>query len=81
MRILVAGATGVVGRRVVPLLLGAGHRVTAIGRSEEKLAPLEPKGTLASRVDLFDAEAVRAAALGCDAIVSLATHMPASAAA
>jgi uncharacterized protein YbjT (DUF2867 family) len=34
-RILLAGSTGVVGRRLVPLLVGAGHHVTA-------LAPTQP---------------------------------------
>ena len=32
MRVFMTGATGVVGRRAVPLLVRAGHRVTAIGR-------------------------------------------------
>jgi len=36
MRIFVAGATGVLGVRVVPLLVGAGQDVTAIGRTAEK---------------------------------------------
>ncbi len=78
MQILVTGATGVVGRRVVPLLIGAGHRVTAIGRSVEKLAVVARQGASTSRGDLFDPNALRAAAAGCDAVVNLATHMPQS---
>ncbi|MGH3588769.1 MAG: NAD-dependent epimerase/dehydratase family protein, partial [Pseudonocardia sp.] len=37
MRILVAGATGVVGSRLVPLLAADGHRVTALTRRPERL--------------------------------------------
>jgi uncharacterized protein YbjT (DUF2867 family) len=37
MRVMVVGATGVVGRRAVPLMIRHGHRVTAIGRSPERL--------------------------------------------
>jgi nucleoside-diphosphate-sugar epimerase len=44
MRIFVTGATGVVGRRVVPILIGTGHRVTAVGRSPEKRATLQQMG-------------------------------------
>ncbi len=76
MRVLVTGATGVVGRRAVPLLIRAGHRVTAIGRSVERLAPLARQGASTLSVDLFDREGLRAAFAGCDAVVNLATHMP-----
>ena len=76
MRVLVTGATGVVGSRVVPLLLARGHRVTAIGRSAERLSALEGQGAATSRADLFDPEALRAAVDGCDAVLNLATHMP-----
>ena len=76
MQILVTGATGVVGCRVVPLLAADGHRVTAIGRSAERLAALERPGVRTSRVDLFDPEALRGAVAGCDAVLNLATHIP-----
>ena len=36
MRVFVAGATGLIGTRVVRLLLAAGHEVSAIARSEHK---------------------------------------------
>ncbi|MFF0264711.1 NAD-dependent epimerase/dehydratase family protein [Kribbella sp. NPDC004536] len=35
MRIFVAGATGVIGRRLVPLLVAGGHQVTALSRRTE----------------------------------------------
>jgi nucleoside-diphosphate-sugar epimerase len=52
MRIFVAGATGVVGRRAVPLLLERGHRVTAVGRTPEKRAALQREGADALALDL-----------------------------
>jgi nucleoside-diphosphate-sugar epimerase len=77
MRIFVAGATGVIGRRAVPLLLAAGHAVTAIGRSAEKEAQLARFGATAVNVDLFDPGALRRAVAGHDAVINLATHLPA----
>jgi len=34
MRVLVAGATGVIGRQLVPLLADAGHQVTGLSREQ-----------------------------------------------
>ena len=76
MRILATGATGVVGRLAVPLMLAAGHRVTATGRSKERLRALAGWGAEIIELDLFDREAVRQSVRGHDAVVNLATHMP-----
>jgi len=76
--VFVAGATGVIGRRLVPVLLEAGHRVTAVGRTAEKRARLEEVGATAAPVDLFDADAVRRAVRGHDVVVNMATHIPPS---
>src|SRR5262245_7814489 len=78
MRIFITGASGVIGRRVVPLLVGAGHRVTAVGRSPDKLAALAKVGAEPVPLDLFDAKVVRQALTGHDAVINLATHMPSS---
>jgi len=78
-RVFVAGATGVIGRRVVPLLVAAGHRVTAVGRALDKRAALERAGAAAIELDLFDPAAVRRAVAGHDVVINLATHIPASA--
>ena len=74
--VFVTGATGVVGRRVVPLLVAAGHRVTAIGRTPEKRAALEQQGATAVALDLADPAAVRRALDGHGTVINLATHMP-----
>jgi nucleoside-diphosphate-sugar epimerase len=76
MRVFVAGATGVLGRRVVPRLVAAGHEVTGVARSPEKAALLESFGARPVRVDLFDADAVRAAVAGHDAVVNVTTKIP-----
>jgi nucleoside-diphosphate-sugar epimerase len=78
MKIFVTGATGVIGRRAVPLLIAAGHRVTAVGRTPEKRAALERLGAETAAVDLFDVGAVRAAVAGHEAVCNLATHIPPS---
>ncbi|HEV7466077.1 MAG TPA: NAD(P)H-binding protein [Candidatus Dormibacteraeota bacterium] len=79
MKVFVSGATGVVGRPAVRLMVEAGHSVTAAARSEEKAALLRTLGATAVIVDLFDPAAVRAAVAGHDAVVNLATHIPTSA--
>src|SRR5262249_31613478 len=76
MRIFVAGATGVVGRRAVALLIAAGHPVTASGRNPDKLKTLVRRGAAAVNVDLFDASAVRRAVADHDVVINLATSIP-----
>jgi nucleoside-diphosphate-sugar epimerase len=78
MRVFVSGATGVIGRRVVPLLLTQGLSVTALARSPEARQRLEQLGATCVAVDLFDVEALKRAAAGHDAMINLATHMPSS---
>lgn len=61
MKILVAGATGVIGRRLVPLLLDAGHDVAGTTRRAERAESLTGLGARPIVVDAFDADALRAA--------------------
>jgi 2-alkyl-3-oxoalkanoate reductase len=61
MRIFVAGATGVVGRRLVPMLLACGHQVIAMTRSAEKVAALRQSGAEVEVADGLDRSAVRRA--------------------
>ncbi len=76
MRIFLTGATGVIGRRVVPDMIAAGHDVTAQARSDGKAELLRAMGARTARLDLLDAPAVRKAVRGHDAVVNLATHIP-----
>lgn len=78
-RVLVTGATGVVGVHAIPLLLARGFEVTAIGRSEAKRRELESLGARAIALDIFDEVAARAALDRIDVVINLATHMPVSA--
>lgn len=76
MRILISGATGVIGRRVIPLLLSAGHSVTALARDAASSEKLERAGASSATADLFDLASLKRTASGHDAIINLATHMP-----
>jgi nucleoside-diphosphate-sugar epimerase len=58
MKIFLAGATGVVGRRLVPLLVAGGHDVVATTRTPGKIATLRAAGADALLVDGLDKEAV-----------------------
>ena len=78
MKVFVTGGTGVVGRRAVPMLIAAGHEVTAAGRSRERLAALERAGARTLALDLFDRAAVERAVAGQEVVVNLATHIPPS---
>ena len=75
-RVLVTGSTGVLGRRVVPRLVEAGHTVAAVVRSEAKAAVVRAGGAIPVEVDLFDRQALRAALAGFDTVAHLATHIP-----
>jgi 2-alkyl-3-oxoalkanoate reductase len=77
-RVLVTGATGVVGRLAIPKLLERGYRVTAVGRTPAKRAELTALGADAIELDIFDVDAARRAMAGHDAAINLATHIPAS---
>jgi nucleoside-diphosphate-sugar epimerase len=79
MRVFITGATGVIGSRAVPLLLQAGHAVTAASRSEQNRDALRRLGARPVDVDLFDVDGLRRAMAGHDAVINLATHIPSSA--
>src|SRR3954466_10247953 len=74
MRVFVAGATGVMGRQLVPLLQGAGHEVSALLRDPARA----PAGVQALRGDCLDRASVMDAVLEAqpDAIVHQATALP-----
>jgi 2-alkyl-3-oxoalkanoate reductase len=61
MRVFVAGATGVIGRRLIPMLTAAGHDVTGTTRSPGKAAELRQLGATPVVMDGLDASGVLAA--------------------
>jgi nucleoside-diphosphate-sugar epimerase len=61
MRILIAGATGAVGRSLLPRLVAAGHEVMGTTRSETKAGLIRQLGGTPMVADGLDAEAVRRA--------------------
>ena len=76
MKVFVAGGTGVLGRRVIRLLVEAGHDVSAVARSRERAGLVHRLGARALEIDVFDPDATRSAATGHDVLCNLATHIP-----
>lgn len=79
MKIFVAGATGVIGKRLVPLLVDAGAQVTGVARSAAKARQLQKQGARPVRVSLFDPAAVEQAVAGHDIVINVATSIPSGA--
>jgi len=76
LKIFITGATGVLGRHVVPQLVQLGHQVRGLARTEGNVALVRSFGAEPVRVDLFDLAALTQAVQGCDAILHLATKIP-----
>ncbi len=78
--IFLAGASGAIGRRLVPLLLAAGHTVTGTTRSTEKARLLDELGVRAVVVDVFDPEALTRAVAASkpDVVIHQLTDLPAA---
>ena len=72
MRVFVAGATGAIGRPLVPKLIEAGHEVVGMTRSEERAAQLRAAGAEAVVCDAHDDGALRAAVT--DAAAEVLVH-------
>lgn len=78
MRIYLAGATGVIGRRLVPQLVAAGHTVGAMTRSAEKAGGLSSIGARPIVCDVFDRPALTSAvrAFTPDLVLHQLTDLP-----
>jgi dihydroflavonol-4-reductase len=72
MRVLVTGATGLIGVEIVRALLARGHSVRALVRPASPLARLEGLAVEVVRGDVLDAASVRAALAGQEALVHAA---------
>jgi nucleoside-diphosphate-sugar epimerase len=78
VRIFLAGATGVIGRRLTPLLIAAGHTVVGTTRSADKADELQSTGVEPVVVDAFDADSLLefVAWARPDAIIHQLTDLP-----
>ena len=78
MRVLVAGASGAIGRPLVPRLIAAGHEVTGTTRSQRGAEAIQAAGATPAVVDALDADALREAVERAtpEAIVHELTALP-----
>lgn len=79
MKVFVAGASGAIGRPLVPRLVAAGHQVTGMTRREQGAAAIRAAGAEAAVCDVFDAEALSAAVAAArpELVVHQLTALPA----
>ncbi len=76
MRVFIAGASGVLGRRLVRQFMARGHLVIGQVRSPKAENAVREAGGEPRHADLFDAESLAQAAEGCDTVIHAATAIP-----
>ena len=77
MRVFLAGAGGVIGRRLTPLLVKMGHQVAGTTRSADKAGAIRAMGAEPVVVDVYDAEALKRAVAAAkpDAVIHQLTDL------
>jgi nucleoside-diphosphate-sugar epimerase len=78
MRIFLAGASGAIGRRLTPLLIGAGHDVTGMTRSADAERELKAAGIMPAIADVYDADGLTRAVVAArpDIVMHQLTDLP-----
>jgi nucleoside-diphosphate-sugar epimerase len=78
VKIFLAGASGVIGRRLIPLLTGAGHFVSGLTRDADKVPALKRAGAQAIVLDVFNQRALHDAVTRVkpDVIIHQLTNLP-----
>ena len=76
MRVFIAGASGVLGRRMVLQFTARGHAVIGLVRNPKAENAVKEAGGEPRHADLFDAESLAKAAEGCDTVIHAATSIP-----
>jgi nucleoside-diphosphate-sugar epimerase len=76
MRIFVTGASGWIGSSLVPVLIGAGHQVLGLARSDSSARRVADLGAEVLRGDLSDLDALRDGSLESDGVIHLAFVVP-----
>jgi nucleoside-diphosphate-sugar epimerase len=78
MRVFLAGATGVIGRPLIPQLLDAGHEVTCLARTSERSRALEAQGVETAVADAFDGGAIHEAVVAArpEVLIHQLTALP-----
>jgi nucleoside-diphosphate-sugar epimerase len=79
-KIFLAGATGAIGKRLVPQLLDAGHEVYGTTRSDRKVAELRTAGVIPIIADVYDAPALSRAMIEVrpEIVINQLTDLPAN---
>jgi nucleoside-diphosphate-sugar epimerase len=78
LRVFVAGASGALGRPLLPQLLAAGHQVVGMTRREEAAEAIRAAGAEAVVCDVYDGDALRSAMAAAkpDAVIHALTALP-----
>ena len=76
LKLFITGGTGVLGKRVIPLLHQNGHDLGILSRSEENSKSIKKMGAKPIKVDLFNEKSINQAVSEYEGILHLATAIP-----